>query len=123
MTPTALRLYFVFVIAAMLLVTVQASLERDVVSALGALWPDAWFRATLADAYFGFVAFWLWIAYRERSWGARLGWLAGVLLLGNFAMAAYALAALRRLPAGRPAWQALLRPEDLARLQPPSGAR
>lgn len=106
-----LQLYFLLVLVAMLAVTTVASLERGVFDALRALWPDGWFRATLADAYFGFLAFWLWIAYREGRWGARLGWLAGVLLLGNFAMAAYALRALATLPAGAPVWQALVRPE------------
>jgi len=118
MTRNVLRVYFTFVIAAMLLLTVQASLQQDLLTGAAALWPDGWFRATLADAYFGFLAFWLWIAYRERTWGARLAWLAGVLLLGNFAMAGYALLALSRLPAGRPAWQVLLRQEHLPTAQP-----
>jgi len=103
--------FFLLVLAAMLGVTVAASLERGVFEALAALWPDAWFRATLADAYFGFLTVWLWAAYRERTWPARLGWLAAFLALGNLAMALYALLALRALPAGAPVWQALLRPE------------
>lgn len=106
-----LQVHFVLVLLTMLAATTAASVERGVLEALGSLWPDGWFRATLADAYFGFLAFWLWIAYRERHWGARIGWLVGVLLLGNFAMAAYALRALGTLPASSPAWQALLRPE------------
>lgn len=110
--------FFVLVLAAMIAVTVAASLERGVFAALAALWPDGWFRATLADAYFGFLTFWLWVAYRERRWSARLAWLLAILALGNFAMATYALLALRRLPAGRPVWQVLLRPEDAAALQP-----
>ncbi|MCZ7650091.1 MAG: DUF1475 domain-containing protein [Thermoanaerobaculia bacterium] len=123
MTRNALRLYFAFVFAAMLLLTVLASLQQDLLTAAVALWPDGWFRATLADAYFGFLAFWLWIAYRERAWGARLAWLAGVLLLGNFAMAGYALLALSRLPAGRSVWQVLLRPEHLPPVQPVGSPR
>ena len=123
MTRNVLRVYFLFVIAAMLLVTVLASLQQDLFTGAAALWPDGWFRATLADAYFGFLAFWLWIAYRERTWGARLAWLASVVLLGNFAMAAYALLALSRLSAGRPAWQVLLRTEHLPPVQPESAPR
>lgn len=106
-----LMLFFVAVFASMLLLTLAASLERGVVAALVALWPDGWFRATLADAYFGFLTFWLWIAYREPRWAGRIGWLAAVLLLGNFAMALFALRALWTLPAGSPVWHALLRPE------------
>lgn len=43
------------------------------------------------DAYFGFIAFWLFIAWRERSNIARLGWFVALMLLGNFAIAGYAL--------------------------------
>lgn len=106
-----LTAFFLLVLAAMLGVTAAAVLERGVFDALEALWPDAWFRATLADAYFGFLTYWVWVAYRERSWPTRLAWLAAVLALGNLAMALYALLALRGLPAGAPVWQALLRPE------------
>jgi hypothetical protein len=102
---------FLSVLVAMAGVTVAASLERGVLDALAALWPDAWFRATLADAYFGFLTVWIWVAYRERGWIPRLAWLAAFLALGNLAMACYALLALRALPAGAPTWQALLRPE------------
>ena len=59
-----------------------------------------WFVATLFDTYFAFLWFWLWVAYRENSVLARLAWLAGILALGNIAMAAYVLLALRRLPPG-----------------------
>ena len=96
----AARVWFVFVLLAMTAATVAASLDRSVTAAWNDLWPDPWFRATLADAYFGFLAFWGWIAWRERSWGVRVGWLVAVLTLGNFAMAAYVLIALARLRPG-----------------------
>jgi hypothetical protein len=35
----------------MLYVTTSASLHQDIVNATRQLWPDPWFRATLADAY------------------------------------------------------------------------
>ncbi|TAJ52709.1 MAG: DUF1475 domain-containing protein [Nevskiaceae bacterium] len=69
-----------------------------------------WFIATLADAYFGFLWFWLWVAYREVRWTSRLGWLVLILGLGNMAMAAYALLTLLRLPRGAGVEQFLLRP-------------
>lgn len=68
-----------------------------------------WFVATLADAYFGFLWFWAWIACKETSNVARAAWLVGVLALGNIAMAAYMLLQLRRLPPGAGADQLLLR--------------
>lgn len=68
-----------------------------------------WFVATLFDAYFGFLWFWAWIAYKERSNLARAAWLVGVLGLGNMAMAAYMLIQLARLPANPQPADLLLR--------------
>jgi hypothetical protein len=59
---------------------------------------NPWFVATLFDAYFGFFWFWAFVAYRERTWPVRIGWLVAILLLGNIAMAIYMLLALSRLP-------------------------
>lgn len=70
---------------------------------------NPWLVATLFDAYFGFLWFWLWVAYKERSWLARAVWLLLILLLGNMAMAAYMLIQLWRLPPGGTAEQLLLR--------------
>ncbi len=51
------------------------------------------------DAYFGFLAFWLYVAWRERSGLARGLWFVALMLLGNFAIAGYALACLWKAPA------------------------
>ncbi|PPE75001.1 DUF1475 domain-containing protein [Solimonas fluminis] len=71
---------------------------------------NPWTIATLFDAYFGFLWFWLWIAYRERSLAARIAWLPAVLLLGNIAMACYMLKVLWSLPPGAGVRELLLRP-------------
>lgn len=68
-----------------------------------------WFVATLFDTYFAFLWFWLWVAYKEPRWPARLLWLALILGLGNLAMAAYVLLQLRRLPPGAGTRELLLR--------------
>ena len=68
-----------------------------------------WLVATLVDAYFGFLWFWLWIAYKETGWGARLAWLVLVLALGNMAMAAYMLIQVWKLPPNPSAKDLLLR--------------
>jgi len=70
---------------------------------------NPWLVATLFDAYFGFLWFWLWVAYKERGWLARGAWLLLILLLGNMAMAAYMLIQLLRLPSGATVEQLLLR--------------
>ena len=70
---------------------------------------NPWFVATLFDAYFGFLWFWAWIAYKETGVGARLGWLIALLLTGNIAMAVYMLIQLGRLPPNATAKDLLLR--------------
>ena len=104
-----LKLLFGAILAVMLYVTVAALRERGVFVAGAALWPDAWFRATLADAYCGFLTFYAWVFYKERALAARVGWLAAILALGNIAMSAYVLLALGHLPAGAGVERLLLR--------------
>ena len=94
-----LKALFLAILVLMLYATVTASLDRSVFSA-GGLWSDPWFRATLADAYCGFLTFYAWVFYRERSWGGRTLWFAAIMLLGNIAMALYMLVLLFRMPAG-----------------------
>lgn len=59
---------------------------------------NPWLVATLFDAYFGFLWFWLWVATKESSNIARVVWLVLILLLGNMAMAIYMLIQLWKLP-------------------------
>ena len=54
------------------------------------------------DAYYGFITFFVWLAYKELRWLPRIGWLIAILLLGNMAMSAYVLLQLRKLPADEP---------------------
>jgi hypothetical protein len=105
-----LKVLFGAILAVMLYVTVTASLDRGVFTAGAELWPDPWFRATLADAYCGFIAFYAWVFYKEPSWTARSLWLVAILGLGNIAMSVYVLIKLFRLPAGAGAELLLLRP-------------
>jgi len=70
---------------------------------------NPWLVATLFDAYFGFLWFWLWVAYKESGWLARVVWLVLIMLAGNMAMAIYMLIQLWRLPAGAGVEQLLLR--------------
>jgi hypothetical protein len=111
---TALLVLFGGILAAMLVVTVTASLHQP-------LWewggltaePDRWWTyATLADAYFGFLAFYAWVFYKEARAAARVGWFVAIMLLGNIAMAVYVLLQLAKLPAGAPLSKLLLREGD-----------
>jgi hypothetical protein len=97
---TALRLLFGAILITMIGVTTWASVRQPVWQWGGLTHqPDnGWTIATLFDAYFGFVTFYVWLAYKERRWAPRIAWLVAILLLGNMAMASYVLLQLRRVP-------------------------
>ncbi|NTW98658.1 MAG: DUF1475 family protein [Geobacteraceae bacterium] len=97
---TFLTVVCLAVLAIMLYVTISASLHQDIVSATRQLWTDPWFRATLADAYFGFLFFWLWVAWREQSVAKSFLWFVLIMTLGNLAMAGYIMLQLRHLQSG-----------------------
>ncbi len=92
------------ILITMIGVTTWASLRQPVWQWGGLTQPpdNGWTIATLFDAYFGFVTFYVWLAYKERGWAARIGWLIAILLLGNMAMSTYVLLQLRRLPKDAP---------------------
>ncbi len=109
----AIALYFILVLVAMTWVSWHASTAPtitslpqyaalkdkegiNVIHGFVTVCSEPWGLATMFDAYFGFLAFWLYVAWRERTVAARLGWLVALLLLGNFAIAAYALLCLRQ---------------------------
>lgn len=93
---TFLIVLFVAIFIGMAIITTMATLQRGIVAAGNDLWPDLWFRATLTDAYFGFLTFYVWVAYKERGLVARIGWFVAIMLLGNFAMSGYVLMQLKR---------------------------
>jgi hypothetical protein len=98
--------FCILVILCMTGITVTASLDRSVLEGGQGLWPDPWFIATLMDAYFGFLTFFLWVAYKETSWIARGSWFIAIMLLGNFAMSGYLLWKLSTIKDF--SWEALL---------------
>lgn len=101
-----LRGFFALVLLVMLGVTTWASRFQALWDIPREVGLHPWFVATLCDAYFGFLTFYVWLAYKERSWVSRGVWLLAILCLGNLAMATYMLWMLWRLPAGAP-WEAL----------------
>ncbi len=86
---------FAGVLVAMLAVTCYASLDRSVLDVGTELTSDPWFRATLADAYFGFLTFYVWVAYKEQRLWKKLLWFVLIMTLGNIAMSIYVLLQLR----------------------------
>ncbi len=97
------------VFAAMVAVTTWASLDANLLVGFQRVLAERWGVATLFDAYFGFLWFWLWIAYKEASPGRSLLWLVLLLALGNLAMAAYVMIQLARRKPGEGVEQLLLR--------------
>ncbi len=93
---TALTLLFSAILMAMIGVTVRASLHEGVFAAFPRLLRDPWGLATLFDAYFAFLTFFVWVAFRERTFAARAGWFVAIMTTGNMAMAVYILLQLRR---------------------------
>lgn len=106
---TFLKILFTAILLAMLYVTITASLDLGVFAAGEALWPDPWFRATLADAYFGFIIFFIWAAYKERGLLRKAVWFVLIMTLGNIATSIYVLIQLFKLPKNAPLRHLLLR--------------
>ena len=94
-----LRGLFVVVIVSMLWVTSWASLQCPLFSIPRPVFTHPWFIATLFDAYWGFVTFFVWVCFKQTSVLARVAWFAAIILLGNLAMASYCLDELFRVPA------------------------
>jgi hypothetical protein len=96
-----LRALFVVVFASMVWVTSWASLHQALGEFIrGPVIRDPWVIATLFDAYWAFIAFFVWVAWKEQSLAARVLWFLSLVALGNLAIAAYMLRELFRVPAG-----------------------
>jgi len=60
--------------------------------------PDnLWTIATLIDAYYGFLTFYVWVLWKETRALPRILWFVAIMALGNIAMSAYVLRQLARL--------------------------
>jgi isoprenylcysteine carboxyl methyltransferase (ICMT) family protein YpbQ len=98
-SKTTLKIVFGCVLLTMLIYTGWASTQQSILQWGGLnLGRDrVWTLATLLDAYFGFLTFYVWVFYKEMSWPRRIAWFVGIMLLGNMAMSAYVLLQLARL--------------------------
>ena len=61
-----------------------------------------WAVATLYDAYCGFITFFVWVCFKERSLVAKVLWFILIMALGNIAMSAYMLIQLFKLKCEEP---------------------
>ena len=99
---TALRILFAAIFLWMTILTIRTSLVVSLWRAWDSYAANPWAVATLYDAYFGFITFWVWVAYKENTLLSRLLWLMLILGLGNIAMSLYVLIQLFRLKPDQP---------------------
>ncbi len=110
-----LTLLFGGILLAMLAVTTYASLDRSIFHVGSQLTSDPWFHATLADAYFGFLTFYVWVAYKEPRLWRKAVWLLLIMALGNIAMSLYVLLQLGGIKKDQKLSEVLLRRPDGSR--------
>jgi hypothetical protein len=93
----------------MVAVTTYASLGESILKIPAAVTGDRWFQATLFDAYFGFLTFFVWVAYKEACLWRAVVWFVLIMVLGNMAMSAYMLIQLFKVPSTASLREVLLR--------------
>lgn len=102
---TLLRLLFGFILVSLFCFTSYASTQQPVWLWKGLTQGDDrwWTAATLMDAYYGFITFFVWLCFKEPRWLPRALWFIAIMLLGNMAMSSYLLIQLARLRPDQPA--------------------
>ena len=99
MHKRALQWLFAFILISLLCFTGWVSTQQSVLDWGGLTTPpdNLWTVATLVDAYYGFITFYVWVLWKEPRALPRVAWFVAIMLLGNMAMAAYVLRQLARL--------------------------
>ena len=109
----AVKLFLQLLFGAIFLWMTAMTVRTSLAVSLWGAWPsfaaNPWAVATLWDAYFGFLTFYLWVLYKERKTGARIFWLVLIMGLGNIAISLYVLLQLKQLRADDPVDAVLLR--------------
>lgn len=101
---TALKILFGSILLSLLVYTGWASTQQSVLQWGGlTTGPDRyWTLATMMDAYFGFITFYVWVFYKESRALPRIAWFVAIMLFGNMAMSGYVLIQLAGLRPGQP---------------------
>ena len=98
-----LKLLFGGIFLWMTVMTIRTSFAMSLWQAWPTYAANPWAVATLWDAYFGFLTFYVWVVYKERKIWARILWFLLIMGLGNIAMSLYVLIQLMRLSGDEPA--------------------
>jgi hypothetical protein len=101
-----LKLLFAGILIYMVTMTAWVSLHKSILASGNEFsWTGSpWAVATLFDAYFGFLTFYVWVAYKERKWAVKAIWFLLIMGLGNIAMSTYMLIQLFKLRPQEPAY-------------------
>jgi hypothetical protein len=99
MHKRVLQFLFAFILVSLTTYNLWVSTQQPVWQWGGLTTPpdNLWTIATLIDAYYGFITFYVWVLWKEPRAIQRVLWLIAILLLGNIAMSAYVLRQLTRL--------------------------
>lgn len=81
----------------MIVMTTLTSIKMPIWDAFTTFGDNPWATATLWDAYFGFLTFYVWVAWREIRITQKILWFLLIMALGNIAMSLYLLIQLFRL--------------------------
>ena len=97
-----LKLLFGAIFVWMTTITIRTLLEISIWDAWDSYAANPWAVATLWDAYFGFVTFYVWVWFKERATWRRILWFVLIMGLGNIAMSLYVLIELYHLRDNQP---------------------
>jgi hypothetical protein len=102
-----LRLLFLAIMSSVIGVNVWAGRQLSVFDSWPGFQANPWAMATLLDAYCAFLAFYVWVAWRERTLARRVTWFVLIMGLGSITMGLYGLIALARVRPGESPWPVL----------------
>ena len=102
MQKRALQTLFGFILVSLTAYNLWVSARQSVLDWGGLTTPpdNLWTIATLIDAYYGFITFFVWVLWKETRALPRILWFVAIMALGNIAMSAYVLRQLARLESG-----------------------
>jgi hypothetical protein len=97
-----LKVLFGAIFVWMTTMTIRTLLQISIADAWDSYAANPWAVATLWDAYCGFVTFYVWVLFKERTAWSRILWFVLIMGLGNITMSLYVLIQLFRLPDDQP---------------------
>jgi hypothetical protein len=99
MHKRTLQILFSFILVSLTAWNVWVSTQQSVLDWGGLTTPpdNLWTIATLVDAYYGFLTFYVWVLWKETRALPRVLWFVAIMALGNIAMSVYVLRQLARL--------------------------